>query len=115
MVGSYSARSRKTRTSTEDQTYLRYTVYKGVLDRETLISEGGVEYFKDTLRLHFIKGALSVFFWMCFQVIRARRENMEMVKWIEKNHNLSDTLPSLPPFFALRHCYLFQEAGKLES
>ena len=58
-------------------------MYKGVLDRETLRSEGGVGYFKDTFRPHFIKGALSVFFWMCFQVIRARRENMEMVKWIE--------------------------------
>ena len=36
------------------------------------------------LRHHFIKGALSVFFLRIFQFIRAKRENMEMVKWIGK-------------------------------
>ena len=58
-------------------------MYKGLLDRETLRSEG-VKYFKNTLRPHFIKGALSVFLWRFFQFIRARRENIEMVKWIGK-------------------------------
>ena len=36
------------------------------------------------LRPHFIKGARSVFLWRPFQFIRARRENIEMVKWIGK-------------------------------
>ena len=35
-------------------------MYKGLLDRESLSSEHGVKHFKNTLSLHFIKGALSV-------------------------------------------------------
>ena len=46
-------------------------MYKGLLDRETLRSEDGVKYFKDTLRLHFIKGAQSFFLWRFHQFIRA--------------------------------------------
>ena len=38
-------------------------MYKGLLDRENLRSEDGVKYFKDTLRLHGIKGAQSFFLW----------------------------------------------------
>ena len=37
------------------------SMYEGLVDRETLRSEDGVKYFKDTLRPHFIKGALIVF------------------------------------------------------
>ena len=45
-------------------------MYKGLLDRESLEAEDGVKYFRDTLRPHFI--------------IRAKRGNIEMIKWIGK-------------------------------
>ena len=57
-------------------------MYKGLLDREPLRAADGVKHFKDTLRRHFIKGAQSVFLWRFFQFTRARRGNIEMVKWI---------------------------------
>ena len=56
---------------------------KGLLDRESLRAEDGCKYFRDTLRPHFIKGPQSVFLWM-YQFIRARRVDIEMVKWIGK-------------------------------
>ena len=59
-------------------------MHKGLLNRESLRSEDGVKYFRDTLRPHFIKGAQSVFLWRFFQFIRARRADIEMVKWIGK-------------------------------
>ena len=59
-------------------------MHKGHLDRESLTSEDGVKYFKDTLRRHFIKGAQSVFPWRFWQFIQARRGDIEMVKWIGK-------------------------------
>ena len=59
-------------------------MHKGLLDRETPRSEDGVEYFKNTMRSHFIKGAQSVFLWRMYQFIRARRGNIEMVKRIGK-------------------------------
>ena len=59
-------------------------MHKGLLDREPLRAADGVKYFRDTLRLHFIKGAQSVFLWSFFQLTRARRGNIEMVKWIGK-------------------------------
>ena len=59
-------------------------MHKGLLNRESLRAENGVKYFRDTLRPHFIKGAQSVFLWRFYQFIRARRGNIEMVKWIGK-------------------------------
>ena len=59
-------------------------MHKGLLDRESLRAQDGVKYFKDTLRPHFIKGAQSVFFWRIYQLIRARRGYIELVKWIGK-------------------------------
>ena len=47
-------------------------MYNGLLDRESLRSEDGVKYFKNTLRPHFIKGTLSVFLWRFLQAIRAK-------------------------------------------
>ena len=55
-------------------------MHKGLLDRESLRAADGVKYFRDTLRPHFIKGAQSVFHWRIYQVTRARRGNIEMVK-----------------------------------
>ena len=59
-------------------------MYKRLLDRQSLRAANGVKYFRDTLRLHFIKRAQSVFLWKCYQFTRARRGNIEMVKWIGK-------------------------------
>ena len=59
-------------------------MYKGLLDREPLKTADGVKYFKDTIRPHFFQGAQSVFLWRFFQFTRARRGNIEMVKWIGK-------------------------------
>ena len=59
-------------------------MHKGLLNRESLRAEDGVKYFRDTLRPHFIKGAQSVFVWRFYQFIRARRGDIEMVKWIGK-------------------------------
>ena len=55
---------------------------EGLLDRETLRSEDGVKYFKDTLRPHFIKGAQSIILCRFFRFSRAKRGHTEMVKWI---------------------------------
>ena len=57
-------------------------MFKGLLDREPLRAASGVKYFRDTLRPHFIKGAQSVCLW--FFIIRGKRKNIEMVKWIGK-------------------------------
>ena len=56
-------------------------MYRG-LERASLRAEDGVKYFRDTLRHHFIKGAQSVFLWRFHQFTRAKRGNIEMVKWI---------------------------------
>ena len=58
--------------------------YRGLLDREPLGAADGVKYFRDTLRPHFIKGTQSVFLWRFYQFTRARRGNIEMVRWIGK-------------------------------
>ena len=57
---------------------------KGLLDREHLKTADGVKYFRDTLRPHFIRRAQSAFLWIFYQFTRARRGNIEMVKWISK-------------------------------
>ena len=57
---------------------------KGLLNRESLRADDGVEYFRDTLRPHYVKGAQNVFLWRFYLLIRARRGNTEMVDWIGK-------------------------------
>ena len=59
-------------------------MHKGLLDREHQKTANGVQYFRDTLRPHFIKGAQNVFLWRFCQFDRARRGNIEMAKWISK-------------------------------
>ena len=44
---------------------------KGLLDREFLRPEDGIKNFRDALRLHFIKGAQSVYLWQFYQFTRA--------------------------------------------
>ena len=59
-------------------------VFKGLLNRESLTADDGVKYFRDTLRPHFIKGAHSVFLFRSCQFIQARRENIKIIKYINK-------------------------------
>ena len=59
-------------------------MHKGLLDRKHLKTADGVKYFRDTLRPHFIKGAQSVFLWTFYLFNRARRGNIEKVKWFGK-------------------------------
>ena len=54
-------------------------MYKGLLDRESPRATNGVKYFRDTLRLHFIEGAQSVFLCRWNQFTGARRRNVELV------------------------------------
>ena len=61
-------------------------MYTGLFDRKSLRDADGVKYSRDTLRPHFIKGVQSVFLSIFYQVTRARRGNVEMVKWIENFH-----------------------------
>ena len=54
-------------------------MHKGLLDREPLkAAESSIS------GIRFIKGAQRVFFWRFYQFTRARRGNIEMVKWIGK-------------------------------
>ena len=56
-------------------------MYTGLLDREPLTAHDGVKFFKDTVRLQYVKGAQSLL-WGFYRFVRARRGNIEMVKWI---------------------------------
>ena len=44
---------------------------KGLLDREFLRPEDGINHFRDTLRPHFIRGAQSAFLWQFYEFTRA--------------------------------------------
>ena len=65
------------------------SMYKGVLDRESQRGEDGVKYFKNTLGLRFIKGALSVFHLRFSLFIRAKREKWRWSSGLEKYHHCS--------------------------
>ena len=62
-------------------------MHKRLFHRESLRAEDGVKYFGDKLRPHSIKEAQSDYLWRFYQFIRARRGNIEMVKWID-NYSL---------------------------
>ena len=51
------------------------------LDHAMLEAEKRVNYFRDTLRPHFIKRAQSVFLWRFYQFTGARRGHIEIVKF----------------------------------
>jgi len=58
-------------------------VYKSLLDRDALRDPNtGVEYFKRTMRPHFVKGASSVFLWRFMQVTRFHRGTSDMLRWL---------------------------------
>ena len=57
------------RPGTEEQTCWRCrNVQRTYIDGEPLRAADGVKYFRDSLRLHFIRGAQSVILWRFFQV-----------------------------------------------
>ena len=58
-------------------------IYKSLLDRD-LLRDGdqGVNYFKRTLRQHFVKGNQSIFLWRFFQLFRATRGQYDILRWI---------------------------------
>ena len=76
---------------------------KGLLNRESLRADDGVEYFRDTLRPHYVKGAQSVFLWSFFYVFE--QGNTEMVDWIGKFSlllkRLNDSRMDLLPLSAM--------------
>ena len=60
-------------------------VYKPLFDRDRLRNAAtGVQYFKRTLRPHFVKGNQAVFLWRFFQFVRASRGTRDMLLWIAK-------------------------------
>ena len=60
-------------------------VYKPLLDKELLRDpDNGVQYFKYTMRPHFVKGSQSVFLFRSLQLFSLRRGNQEMIKWMAR-------------------------------
>ena len=58
-------------------------IYKSLLDRDLLRGgDQGVNYFKRTLRQHFVKGNQSIFLWRFFQLFRATRGQYDILRWI---------------------------------
>ena len=62
------------------------SVYKRLLDREQLREPNGrgVEYFKRTLRPHFVKGAQTVFLYRFMRFMKNNRGNAELMKWMTR-------------------------------
>jgi hypothetical protein len=58
-------------------------VYKPLLDRDALKdAQNGVQYFKDMLRQHFVKGPDSVFLYRFFHLVKANRGAQDFLRWI---------------------------------
>ena len=78
---------------------------KGLLIRESLRADDGVEYFRDTLRPPLTSRELKMFSSRDFLLIRARIGNAEMVDWIGKFSlllkRLNDSWMDLLPLSAM--------------
>ena len=61
-------------------------VYKRLLDRDELRQPNGrgVEYFKRTLRPHFVKGAQTVFLYRFMKFMKNNRGNGDLMKWMTR-------------------------------
>ena len=58
-------------------------MYKPLLDRARLMDpDNGVQYFKDALRPHFVKGKEHVFLWRFLLFFRCYRGAQDMTRWI---------------------------------
>ena len=62
------------------------SVYKRLLDRDELRQSNGrgVEYFKRTLRPHFVKGAQTVFLYRFMKFMKNNRGNRDLMKWMTR-------------------------------
>ena len=62
------------------------SVYKRLLDREQLREPNGrgIEYFKRTLRPHFVKGAQTVFLYRFMRFMKNNRGNGDLMKWMTR-------------------------------
>ena len=62
------------------------SVYKRLLDRDDLGQPNGrgVDYFKRTLRPHFVKGAQTVFIYRFVKFIKNNRGNGDLMKWMTR-------------------------------
>ena len=62
------------------------SVYKRLLDRDELRQPNGrgVEYFKRTLRPHFVKGAQTVFHYRFMKFMKNNRGNRDLMKWMTR-------------------------------
>ena len=62
------------------------SVYKRLLDRDELRQPNGrgVEYFKRTLRPHFVKGAQTVFLYRFMRFMKNNRGNGDLMKWMTR-------------------------------
>ena len=57
-------------------------VYATLLDRDRLKDHDGVQYFKSTLREHFVKGREVVFLWRFLQLFKMNRGNRDFIGWL---------------------------------
>ena len=64
------------------------SVFKRLLDREELRQPNGrgVEYFKRTLRPHFVKGAQTVFLFRFMRFMKNNRGNGDSMTWMTRFH-----------------------------
>ena len=62
------------------------SVFKRLLDREELRQPNGrgVEYFKRTLRPHFVKGSQTVFLYRFMRFMKNNRGNGDLMKWMTR-------------------------------
>ena len=62
-------------------------VYKRLLDRDDLRQPNGrgVDYFKRTLRPHFVKGAQTVFLYRFMNFMKNNRGNGDLMKWMTRS------------------------------
>ncbi len=95
-------------------------IYKPLLDRNLLRDpQNGVDYFKATMRPHFVKGNQSVFMWRFFQFMRASRGNQDMLRWIGRYSVLyrrtTDAWMDLRPAIQVADPRVQQEIANLQG
>ena len=75
------------------------SVYKRLLGRDELRQPNGrgVEYFKRTLRPHFVKGTQTVFLYRFMKFMQNSRGNSDLMKWMTRFRidGRRDLLPDL--------------------
>ena len=81
MGGSHHPDRGETRPALKTRLIGDAAVYKSLLDRTELRKQEGVDYFKNTLRPNFIKGAQSVFMWRFMSFTQNRRRENDFVRW----------------------------------